>query len=511
MVGTVVSASLQGMKVHFIYVEADVGNGLPAFHMVGHLASEVRESGERVRTAVQNSGIRMPARKVVINLSPANVRKHGAAFDLPVAAAVLSAAGIIDGRKLAGTVVIGELGLDGRVRKVPGVLPIVAEAKKQGYRKCILPAENEGEGRIVEGIETIPVSDLPEFIRFVRSGTADTASGRKKSTDGKKSAQRTSGEALDFSDIRGQRMVKRAAEIAVAGQHNLLMVGPPGAGKTMAAKRIPTIFPALTKEESIEISKIYSVSGLLDEDCPLIRSRPFREVHHTVTRAALVGGGACPLPGEISLAHGGCLFLDEAAEVKKEVLEALREPLEERRVRLVRNGRTYDFPADVILLAAANPCPCGFFPDYNRCTCSEREIRAYRGKMSGPLLDRIDIWVDVPQTEYANLTGHAEEETSAQIRERVSRAREVQNVRYAGAGNTRTNGRVPARELLPHCVLDEESEALMRLSFEKLNLTARSYYKVLRVARTIADLDGSERIETIHLSEAIACRSMDRK
>lgn len=513
MFSTVLSAALQGMRAEFIHVEADVGNGLPFFHMVGHLASEVKESAERVRTAVKNSGIQIPPRKVVINLSPANVRKRGAAFDLPIAAAVLAANGVIRQETLADMLVIGELSLDGGVRKVPGILPILIEAKKYGCMRCMIPKANEREGRMITGIEVIGVSKLTEVVeickKIEREGEAFIRRIQEQGEQQKESAQ-VRPPSVDFGEIKGQTFVKRAAEIAVAGQHNLLMIGPPGAGKTMAARRIPTIFPPLSMEERIEISKAYSVAGLLDEEHPFIAERPFRAVHHTVTKAALVGGGLHPVPGELSLSHGGCLFLDEAAEFRRDVLEALREPLEEQNIHLVRNGGTYVFPADVIVVAAMNPCPCGQFPDYNRCRCSEQEIRNYLGRISGPLLDRIDLCVDVPKVEYESLVQTGEEETSDAIRARVCMAREIQKNRYQGQ-EKQTNGRVPVKELMKGCELGQEGEMQMRRSFEALQLTARSYYKVLRVARTIADLAGSEKIETCHLDEALIYRTMDRK
>lgn len=509
---TVLSAALQGMRAEFIHVEADVGNGLPFFHMVGHLASEVKESAERVRTAIKNSGIQIPPRKVVINLSPANVRKRGAAFDLPIAAAVLAANGVICQEIFAEMLVIGELSLDGGIKKVPGILPILLAAKESGCTRCMIPKANEKEGRLIPGMEVIGVSKLTEVVEISRKIEREGELFVWEVSPEKQSECFEAGNhsSVDFSEIKGQTFVKRAAEIAVAGQHNLLMIGPPGAGKTMAARRIPTIFPPLSMEERMEISKIYSVAGRLDEEHPLIAERPFCAVHHTVTKAALVGGGLHPVPGELSLSHGGCLFLDEAAEFRRDVLEALREPMEEQKIHIVRNGGTYVFPADTIIVAAMNPCPCGQFPDYNKCRCSEQEIRSYLGRISGPLLDRIDLCVDVPKVEYESLVTTKEEERSECIRERVCRARAVQKARYQGL-EKQTNGRVAVKELMKDCVLDKESEMRMRRSFESLQLTARSYYKVLRVARTIADLAGSNRIEPCHLDEALIYRTMDQK
>ena len=505
---TVVSAATEGLAVEFVHVEADVSNGLPVFHMVGYLASEVKEAGERVRTAIKNSGFDFPAKRTVINLSPATMRKRGASFDLPIAVAVLTALGELSGSRIQNTLIIGEMGLDGSVRKVPGILPIVAEAKEREVRRCIVPEENKAEAALVSGMQVIGVKDLKETIEFLKSGSKPQK--KKVQQTGSVQERETEESFPDFGDLCGQKNVRRAAEIAVAGGHNLLLIGPPGSGKTMTAGCIAGILPPMSTEESMEVTKIYSVMGMVNEKQPLIRKRPFRNVHHTATRAALIGGGMIPRPGEISLAHQGVLFLDELPEFKKGVLEVLRQPLEQHCIRITRNYGTYTFPADFMLVAAMNPCPCGCYPNLERCTCTPAQIQAYLGKISQPFLDRIDLCVEAGRVDYENLTEQKKGEASAEIRMRVCRVRNLQKERYEGK-KIRRNTQLEGELLKKYCALETKEEAMMRQAFERFSLTARSYHRILRVARTIADLDGREKISEEHLSEALGYRMVDKK
>lgn len=509
---TVLSASIEGLSVELVRVEADVSNGLPVFHMVGYLSSEVKEAGERVRTAIRNSGFDYPPKRTVVNLSPATLRKRGASFDLPIAAAILTSLGKISMEAMHGCLLIGELGLDGTVRKIPGVLPVVMEAKRNGITSCIVPKENQAEGALVEGIRVIGVRRLSEAIEVLNQKQAfNVNEGTDSRGDiGVRIKDRDGDNVPDFADIRGQENVKRAAEIAVAGRHNLLLIGPPGSGKSMTARCIPGILPPLDLEESLEITKIYSVMGMLNEEEPLIRERPFREVHHTATRAALIGGGAVPHPGEISLAHGGVLFLDELPEFKKSVLEVLRQPLEKHSILISRAYGNYSFPADFILVGAMNPCPCGCFPDMERCTCTPTQIQTYLSRISRPFLDRMDLCVEAARVKYEDLTDESRAECSVEIRKRVCSARTIQKERYRGTGIT-GNAMLAAGDLKHYCELGPAENRLMEQAFSVMGLTARTYHRIIKTARTIADLDGADRICARHLQEAIGYRVVDEK
>ena len=507
----VFSACILGVEAHIIEVEVDLSDGLPGFEMVGTLTQEVKEARERVKTALRNLGFSLPAKKVTVNLSPANVRKEGCGFDLPIAVAVLAALGYVNDEELERTVFAGEVSLDGTIRPVRGVLSLADQAKKCGFARIITGEENVAEAAAIGGIVATGAKDLLEVVEWLNYPERICAyRENQEHTEERNTAHRP----LDFSDVRGQLVVKRAAEVAAAGMHNLLMIGAPGTGKTMIAGRIPTILPGLTKEEQIEITKIHSICGQVPPGMSLIKERPFRAPHHTVPAIALTGGGRIPRPGEISLAHGGVLFLDELPEFRRETLEALRQPLEEGKVTVSRLQASWEFPAEVMLVAAMNPCPCGFYPDRNRCNCRVREIHRYLSHISRPILDRIDLCVETPKVSYEELTGKSAgselPESSAQIRERVERARQWQQRRFAGT-NLRFNSQIPASETKKYCALGAREEGMMKRIFEQMKLSARGYHRVLRVARTIADLAEEEQITLAHLGEAICYRGVEEK
>lgn len=506
MFSTILSAAVIGIEAYPVEVEADISDGLPMFCMVGDLSPEVREAAERVRTALRNMGVTFPARRVTVNLSPACIRKEGTRYDLPVAAALLAAMGVVPGELIQNILMVGEIGLNGQVRPVNGVLQTVMMARDQKCRMCLVPKGNVREGAAIREIPVIGIGTLDELITCLLN--PEEALKRAEPFDEWKAELSVYQE--DFREVNGQAGVRRAVEIAAAGMHNLLMIGSPGAGKSMIARRMPTILPRLTREESLEISMVYSACGLLQDGKGMAKARPFRAPHHTVSANALAGGGRKILPGEISLATRGVLFLDELPEFSRNALEVLRQPMEEGRVTISRTNGKYEFPAHFQLVAAMNPCKCGYYPDRTRCHCLPGEISRYLKRISGPLLDRIDICVETPRMEYRDLSRTQNNESSAQIRIRVEAARLIQEKRYKGAP-WKFNSELGTSTIRQFCPLGTVEQKLMEQAFEKLGLSARAYYRIIKVARTIADLEAEPMIREHHLLEAIGYRSMDQK
>ncbi len=506
MIAQILSCAVVGVNAFFVEVEVDITSGLPTFTTVGLPETSVRESKERVKAAIKNSGYNFPDDRITVNLAPADIKKEGTAFDLPMALGILTATRTIPQQAMEQCIVIGELSLDGRVKPVKGSLTMAMEAKKAGYSSIIVPYENRKEAAVVKGINVYPVKTLAQVTGFL-SGFSQISS---EQADIEALFQNHTQPDTDFSDIAGQEHVKRAMEISAAGSHNVLMTGPPGSGKTMIARSFPSILPPLTFGEALETTKIFSITGMLEQDQALVTTRPFRAPHHTISDAGLIGGGQKPRPGEVSLAHNGILFLDELPEFKKHVLEVLRQPLEDGNVTISRATSTLTFPSGFTLIAAMNPCPCGYLSDpTHECKCSHHQVQKYRAKISGPLLDRIDIQIEVPAVSFRKMENHSPGETSNEIRKRVIKARNIQSKRFLNS-KIHSNSQMSNRQVKTFCKLEKESSILLEMAIKRFGMSARAFNRVIKIARTIADIEGNDNIQTHHISEAIQYRSMDR-
>ncbi|MBU4310857.1 YifB family Mg chelatase-like AAA ATPase [bacterium] len=503
----VYSSAVLGIDAYSVEVEVDIAKGLPSFNTVGLPDVAVKESKDRVKAAIKNSDFKFPTKRITVNLAPADVKKEGSLFDLPIALGILAATGQIEKAEFKKYVILGELSLDGGVRSIPGALPIALAAQKEGREGIILPLDNRAEAAVVKGLNVYPVENLSRTVDFltgkieIEPFSLDLEGVFEKGREYK----------VDFTDVKGQEHAKRALEVAAAGGHNVIMIGPPGSGKTMLSRRLPTILPDLTLEEALETTKIHSIAGLVPPQTALIAIRPFRSPHHTASDIALIGGGRIPRPGEVSLAHHGVLFLDELPEFKRNVLEVLRQPLEDGAVTISRAVTSLSYPAQFMLTCAMNPCPCGFFGDpVNECTCTPPKIQKYRSRISGPLLDRIDIHLEVPRVKYKDLASQETGERSEVIRKRVNRARVIQQKRFQGQKGIFCNAHMETKEIKEFCKITTESQDLIKLAITQLGLSARAYDRILKVSRTIADLEGKSDIEPAHVSEAIGYRSLDR-
>ena len=496
---------LTGLNAFPVYAEIESSRGLPCFDIVGMADVAVKESRERIRSAMRSSNINFPEQHIMINLAPADTKKTGSVHDLAIAVALLRIQGFCDDKQLESSAFIGEVSLSGEIRGIKGALPMTILAEKMGYTEIYVPYENAKEASVVEGITVFGVESIAQLVFHFSGKKTIEPAFNKQSSEPKYFGN------LDFADVKGQLNAKKALEIAAAGGHNALMIGAPGSGKSMLAKRMPSILPKMTFEESIETTNVYSVAGLLDKENPLVTTRPFRSPHHTVSTAGLSGGGSVPKPGEISLAHNGLLFLDELAEFARPSLEILRQPLEDRKVTISRASGSVTYPCSFMLIAAMNPCPCGYYGHPTRkCICSQRQVQHYLSKVSGPMLDRFDLHIEVAPVEFANLSSKEKEESSAVIRERVQKARDIQNERFKGTEIT-CNARITSDILNEVCPLTDDARELLKNVFEKMGLSARAYDKILKVSRTIADMDNSQMIEKRHISLAVQYRSLDRK